>query len=393
MKKVVRWYAVLILMVMVVYSCFALVGCKNLNEHHAAGHVLVRAEQKTASDISLTKAEKKSSSDESLSNQLFCDKVYAKYPLKLCPEEWPKNVICLQYMFDSPSCFSEDERMHADTTTARAWVRQFTEDVSPDALRDNPSYQLFKTYITENEKNTRTGLVASLTDVYILIDQEKPDTLLNMMRAYKTARDSSLMDHVVEQVFGRAIQREVYVYLFRHSTESLANVEEAFKECVFQSIENRIVFAKEIVRRFEELDTRTLPPAFLDEFSHEPGNTFNKEVRKELLSYAISPHDNDLQYLDTLDARAQLYVEAGYDVTEVQAAVANVLEKKPAIMLAYAHRHSDDQRVMALETQVMNQLRKQGCYSILEDADGHKMRLYDFSSACAQGLKEDEEDE
>lgn len=227
--------------------------------------------------------------------------------------------------------------------------------------------------------------VTELIDLYQAIDTNLASTIV---RANARLMESSFYGFSdLRCLVTDAVLREAMVYNYRHASAADHELDGVIGADPYGRVKDRLEFAKDIVDCFQNQDERAMPLVFFFD------TYMDAAQRAELLIYVLAPSDevskNDLS--DELDQRAQTYVAAGYDVTQVNAAVIEVFIEQDLFSdaLAFSHKHFDETYTERLEDRLMKLLRDRGCYSMMEDPDGHKMRVFDFKQTCSH----EEEDE
>jgi len=287
-----------------------------------------------------------------------------------------------------PSCYSETDRSHFALQLARAYVREMVEE-QPGALTHEMQWKKIRSLFALQPQLPVAKTALELMDLYQSIDSELTRTFVEAYARLSAIEPTKEMAESIRQV-KEAIVREALVFTYRHEADQNRELDAVIGAYPYDRVQDRIAFAKSVIDAFDWQGFRAMPRTFLDEVG------LNSAGRTEVLVYLVAPNvDEDEDYADALDRRAQTYVNAGYDVTEVNAAaVTDLIESDQfADALAYAHKHYDEGQIGNLETRLMKIMRSRGCYSIMENPDGHKYPLYDFKRGCDDPVDDEESDE
>lgn len=229
--------------------------------------------------------------------------------------------------------------------------------------------------------------VTELIDLYQSIETNQVSTIV---RANARLTESSFYGFPdLRSMVIRAVLREAMVYDYRHASSADHELDGVIGADPYGRDNDPLEFAKDIVDCFQNQDERAIPLVFFSDTHYDAVH------RAELLAYVLAPSDevsiDDLPV--ELDHRAETYVAAGYEVTQVNAAVIDVFIEQDLFSdaLGFSHKHFDETYTSRLEDRIMKLLHDRGCYSVMEDPDGHKMRVYDFKQTCSHEEDETEE--
>lgn len=308
-------------------------------------------------------------------------------PIRKDDEEGAAILKRTRYVFSHPSCFSKkDLDFHAESL-ARVTIDELTcvENMSKDRVADLSFIEAKSIFVMQADLLV-SKITLELLDAYQAIDRTQAHTIV---QAHVRAQAIVCSEEIASLVYSvkEAILREALVFTYRHTVQENSILDGVIGAYPYDRVNDRFQFAKDVIDRFDEEETRALPRSFLDEVG------LTGEQRTELLIYLVAPNvDDDEDYADALDRRAMTYVAAGYDVTEVNAAaVEDLIESDQfADALAYAGKHFDSAHVSNTETRIMKIMRSRGCYSVMENPDGHKYSLFDFRRGCEDACEEEE---
>lgn len=294
----------------------------------------------------------------------------------------------VKHMFLHPTCYTEDDRVFDALNLLRATVSVMVAE-HPDTKYSTLIAQARDVFALRSEM--RIAKVAlELIALYHLIDTEKVRTIVQAdtrLLAIESSPDIAESIRLVKE----ALMREALVYTYRHATESQTELDGVIGAYPYDRVKDRLQFAKNVDECFEEHDSRVIPVSFLNDVRLDVAQ------RNELLVFMLAPSSEveDADYADELDRRAKMYVTAGYDATQVNAATIDTFIEEDlfADAIKYANKHFDEMHVLYVEDRLMKIMRERGCYSIMEDADGHKMRTYDFKRGCDSSSNEEEDAE
>ena len=283
----------------------------------------------------------------------------------------------------SSPCFSSSDHAFVIVQLAQTAIAAMTE-VAPHDEEMIQRIKRAKVCLGIEPDAIIAKTATKLIDLYQFLDVEYSSRFREVYRQLDTLESNKETDEMIRQM-REALMREALVFMYRYRIDSHPDLDPVIVVYPFDHVNNRIVFAKSIVDRFDAYKLGALPKSFVNDVCRDDA------CRKELLIYLVSPNiDDDEDYAEALDRRAMTYIQAGYDVTEVnQAAVEDLIESDLfANALAYANKHFDATHAVSTEDRLMKMLRARGCYSVLEDPDGHKLRLFDFTRACASTEEE-----
>lgn len=304
-------------------------------------------------------------------------------------EELEETLTHVKYELQQSSCYHLEDRMSDAFLLARLSIAYMTSGHPNDS---DVGVQIRQaTDILKLQPNfTGVKISLELIALYQSIDAENPRTIV---QANTRLMAIEPFDHVAESIrlVKEAIMREALVYTYRFPKDSNPELDGVIGAYPYDHVKDRFAFAKQIVECFEDHDSRVVPVSFLTEVG------LDSEQRKELLAYMIVPPADivDGDYADALDRRAESYVGAGYEVTQVNAVVIDLFIEEDLFVdaLAFANKHFDETHASHVEDRLMKLMRERGCYSVMEDADGHKMRMFDFKNGCDSSSNEEEESE
>ncbi|MCX6714676.1 MAG: hypothetical protein NTX72_02590 [Candidatus Uhrbacteria bacterium] len=292
----------------------------------------------------------------------------------------------VKHMFLHPTCYAEDDRVFDTRNLLRATVAVMIDE-HPNATPSALIAQAKEVFTLQPEMRF-SKMALELIDLYHSIDTEKARTIVQAsVRLFAIESSPDIVESI--RLVKESLMREALVYTYRHSAESHPELDGVIGAYPFDHVKDRFQFAKDVVECFDKHDSRAIPVSFLSEVR------LDVVQRKELLVYMLAPAAKveDADYADVLDRRAETYVAAGYDAAQVNAATIDVFIEEDlfADAIQYANKHFDEAHVAHVEDRLMKIMRERGCYSIMEDADGHKMRTFDFKRGC-DSLSNEEED-
>lgn len=294
----------------------------------------------------------------------------------------------------SSPCFSKGDWQLMISQLARAAIAAMAEAAPNDELLAQKVFRAKQLFMldTDSQSLYLTQTTIKLIHLYQLMNHgyalSRPLSFRDAHRQLSAIEPTKDTEDLIRQVH-EAILREAIVYQYQHRLESDPDLDAVIGVYPFDRVSDRMEFAKSIVDRFDASETRALPKSFLSDACHDA------ECRSKLLVYLVAPNaDEDEDYVEALDRRAKTYVNAGYDVTEVNAAAVQDLIEGDQFSdaLAYAGKHFDKAYVANTETRIMKIMRSRGCYSVMENPDGHKYSLFDFKRGCDDSfdIEEDE---
>lgn len=304
-------------------------------------------------------------------------------------EEFEETLTHVKYELQQPSCYHLEDRVSDALLLARLSIAYMTS-AHPNDSTVNMRIRQATDILKQQPNLTGIKISLELIALYKSIDTENPRTIVqaNMrLMAIESFNDVAESIRLVKE----ALMREALVYTYRFPKDSNPELDGVIGAFPYDRVKDRFAFAKQIVECFEEHDSRVVPVSFLTEVRLDP------EQQKELLAYMLVPPADitNEDYADTLEHRTESYVGAGYEVTQVNAVVVDLFIEGDlfAEALAFANKHFDETHASHVEDRLMKLMRERGCYSIMEDADGHKTRMFDFKRGCDSSSIEEEDAE
>lgn len=284
----------------------------------------------------------------------------------------------VELLFSHPSCDGGEDSLSSAMLLANVAIKQLAE-LHPNAPDGIVFFARVKIVFALRPELNISKTVITLIDIYQSIDEEDVGTIVYAFERLHALETSSEFTRLMNE----AILREALVYSYRHQTETNPALAAVIGTNPFDRVKDRLEFSEDIVDCFEAHDSSVIPPSFFAD-TH-----LNAEEQQELLTYAITP--DELEGLaDELDVRAKSFVVAGHDLVKVKMAVIEALVKNDlfADALAFANKRFDAAYVSSLEDRLTKILRERGCYTLTEDADGRKVRKYDFTKTCGSASEE-----
>lgn len=329
-------------------------------------------------------------SSDSEEAALICNDARAKVALLVGADE-EENIKLderVELMLLNTSCFPAHDVDVAVATLAQTEIEVMCE------LHPNQAFQLRRdTWLKELFARRMGDPVArtahELIDLYQAVDAEKPQTIADADKRLQKIESYPATSEMI-RLTKEALMREALVCQYRNPTTDTSVLDSVIGAYPFDRVKDRYAFAKSVVDCFQQHDERAIPVSFLPETRLDPKD------RAKMLIYILTPMESDAddEIASNLDRRLETYVSAGYDVTEVNAAAVEMFVEQNlfAEALAFANKNFDEAHTARLEDRFMKLLRERGCYSVIEDPDGHKMRMYNFKQACSSEPEESVEE-
>ena len=232
--------------------------------------------------------------------------------------------------------------------------------------------------VVDSPKDEATTVANDVTPVSVPVELTACSSDLFTIRTICTAR--GLEDiYVCENEKGCAELFDIYAHL------DVKPVSEAERKRLWSSFREqmtseRLQLAGKIVRRWdaEFCDTAVTHEFFVDavDLADQP----------ELLIAMLLPewYEDGPDFLNQIDERAGLYIAAQYGTKRVMDAAVQTLKVYGLYReaLAFMRRHGTKKQVVALETSLIQFMRRNDCDAFAEDAKGKLRRVYVVTDAC-----------
>ena len=142
----------------------------------------------------------------------------------------------------------------------------------------------------------------------------------------------------------------------------------------------RLQLAKLFVRRWDaEFCDSAVPREFLTD-------AVDLVDQPELLRAMLTPesYNDGPDFLNQIDGRAGLYISAHYGANRVKNTVIQTLNTNGLYRetLPFVSRHGTDKQIADMEASLLKLMKRNHCYSFIEDTKGHFTRWYTFTDDC-----------